>query len=148
MAKRKLNTRNILKLADLLMADARRKRGIKFDMGDWGSVENLEKPLSCGTTACAMGLAALSGAFKRQGLTAYISGRGSVYPMWKGNLRTSFDWLAIAERLFGIAERTANVLFTPGSLPGLEEGAAAERLKAKQLRELVRLGEEKFNEKY
>jgi len=66
-----MNKRRLLKLADLLEADAKNKKGVKFDLGTWGNLNEgtpEEEVISCGTTACAAGLAAMSGAFKKEGL--------------------------------------------------------------------------------
>src|SRR4051812_18831228 len=84
--------RRLLKLADLLEADAKNKKGVKFDLEVIAqrSVPNTDVygfedsdflpddtvPIDCGTTACAFGLAALSGVFRRQGLSYTIDGSG------------------------------------------------------------------------
>lgn len=71
--------RRALKLADLLEKDAKNKKGIRFDLSTVFTATALEEgkdipsdyvpEVSCGTTACAMGLAAISGEFKRAGLS-------------------------------------------------------------------------------
>jgi hypothetical protein len=62
-----VNKKRLLKLADLLEADAKNRKGIKFDLGTvaMSSAEDgnfikgeLEPSVSCNTVACAMGLAA------------------------------------------------------------------------------------------
>jgi hypothetical protein len=62
--------KRLLRLAKLLRKDAKCKTGVKFNMGDWGSTEdeNTKLGMNCGTQACALGLAAISGEFKREGL--------------------------------------------------------------------------------
>jgi hypothetical protein len=129
-----MNKRRLLKLADLLEADAKNKTGIKFDMGGWGVVERPEAQLSCGTQACAMGLAAISGAFKRAGLEANIY-HTVINFRWKGNAVRGYE---AAEKLFEISEREADELFSPTGI--LDEGAAGERAKAKQIRGFVQTG--------
>lgn len=67
-----MNKRRLLKLADLLVKDARTKKGIRFSMDVVIARKNPEAgavKMDCGTTGCAMGLAAVSGAFKRAGLS-------------------------------------------------------------------------------
>ncbi len=128
-----MNKRRLRKLADLLEADAKTKNGIKFDFFEWGSIDDVEHPLSCGTHACAMGLAALSGAFKRAGL-GYLTSpeRYSIDFTINGRPRHA---LKAAMHVFDISKRAAEDLFTSSS--GLSEvrGAAAEREVAKRLRD-------------
>jgi hypothetical protein len=114
---RRTGNRRLLKLAALLLADAKNKKGIKFDIGTVARVADPTKkevPLNCGTTACAMGLAAISGAFKKQGLTAKFSNESyednSLWCAWNGRIR---DYDRTAMSLFGITQDQANYLFSP-----------------------------------
>lgn len=137
-----MNKARLLKLADMLEADARKKRGIKFDMTNWGQVLDRPKPLSCGTVACAFGLAALSGKFKRAGLGASISHySGTVYFSWKGH---GVAALEAASRLFRITFEEATFLFAPERaqlrLYNKGRGARAERQVAAHIRKFVRTG--------
>jgi hypothetical protein len=124
-----MNKRRLLKLAELLETDAKNKKGIKFDMSTWGEVDNPDKPISCGTSACAMGLAAMSGAFKRAGLGYKIDGFGSLTV----NMNGKGDGIYSAEKLFDITSDEAEFLFiwTEG------EGAKGERAVAKLIRNFV-----------
>lgn len=141
-------TRNarLLKLADLLVADAGKKKGIKFDLSFWGYVENQEEPLSCGTQACAAGLAAISGAFKRQGLSYEIVGTSRIeltldgyYPDLHHRFNKSF---LVARDFFGLTDRQAEFLFTPNDYPDhICAEAASERFVAKRIRNFVATGE-------
>lgn len=125
----------LLKLADLLDADAKRRRGICFDIMSWGTVSNPAKPLSCGTSACAMGLAALSGEFRRQGLTAKIR-NGDI--LFKMNGRVTNDGFMAAVKLFGISSQQASDLFgIYQRLPDSGIGAEAERAVAANIRQFV-----------
>ena len=126
-----MNKRRLLKLAGLLEADAKNKAGIKFNMGDWGSVEDHKNPVSCGTTACAMGLAALSGAFKKDGLD-YYRNKHFVLFKWKGRC---IDGIDAAQRLFELDHHDAWDFFIPSHHP--QEGAVAERHLAKRIRKFV-----------
>lgn len=95
--------RRLEKLADYMDGlDRSNKPFDKFDMGTYG-VRDRDM---CNTATCAMGTAALSGLFKRQGLgfvwdtlrygTHYTEGR--LRPTWKGK---SIDWSTAISLLFG-----------------------------------------------
>lgn len=128
-----MNKRRLLKLADLLEADAKNKKGIKFDLGVFGEVGDLTTPISCGTTACALGLAALSGAFKRQGLG---------FKLYEGDLTVTLgsrqDFKAGAS-LFDIQIHEATWLFHPFNYGQKQPltGAKGERVVAKRIRDFV-----------
>ncbi len=127
-----MNKKRLLKLADLLEADAKNKKGIKFDLGLFGEVGDQGNPLSCGTTACALGLAALSGAFKRQGMSFEIEEEGCLVP--KFGKATDFK---AGAKLFDIEQQTSVWLFHPAYYFGPTEGAAGERAVAKRIRNFV-----------
>lgn len=130
-----MNKKRLLKLADLLEADAKNRKGIKFDLGTWGYVDDDSKGLvSCGTTACAMGLAAISGAFKRQGLSHKLEGNYIVV-MHDGKE----GGFSAACNLFGIEYYEARSLFDSEHYPMDVEtvGAAGERYVAKRIRDFV-----------
>jgi len=136
-----IGKRRLLKLADLLEEDAKNKKGLKFDMCEWGAGEDRTKPISCGTTACAMGLAGLSGAFKRAGLKTEF--RGDDKTFW---LDFSFDGPAgatsgayySAQLLFNITSQEADFLFIPDFYPFDKlTGAKGERYVAKRIRDFV-----------
>jgi hypothetical protein len=140
-----MNKRRLLKLADLLEADAKNKKGIKFDLGTVGrpsdseknfKVGELEPAVSCNTAACAMGLAAISGAFKRQGLSFVITRFGDINCTIDG--RGHF-YATAAERLFEISEPEAMFLFSPSEYCDEEPttGAKGERFVAKRIRDFV-----------
>lgn len=118
------------KLAGLLEADAKNKNGIKFDLGTWGKSSGTPVAMSCGTTACAMGLATISGVFKREGLhNEYHPNYGIIVPKigrWAG--------LDAAMKLFEIKHREAAFLFYDESYKGATIGAAAERAVARRIR--------------
>lgn len=137
-----MNKRRLLKLADLLEADARKKRGIRFNLYTIAMTDLPQKngepvKLNCGTQACAMGLAAISGAFQRQGLSYKIRRSGAIETTFDGRLKM-YDSAAMA--LFDISRRQANFLFTPASYPENEmslRGADAERYVAERIRDFV-----------
>lgn len=127
--------RRMLKLARLLEKDAKDKKGIKFDMWTWGFVNDEKNKLSCQTTACAMGLAALSGAFRSAGLVAKIPKNGFFIRFkFKGR---RLEGVSAAVKLFGISRKDAQNLFTEwDSNPA---GAKAELAMAQRLRDYVHL---------
>jgi hypothetical protein len=134
-----MNKRRLLKLADLLDADAKNKNGIKFDLGGWGSSEHGPVAVSCGTTACAMGLAVISGAFKKAGLSNYFSENSrSIAPVFRSTGGKHHDGFEAAEALFQISSDTATWLFGRHSYSNsLGHGARGERAVAKRIRDLV-----------
>jgi hypothetical protein len=140
-----MNKKRLLKLADLLEADAKNKKGIKFNMGTWGDIYETDNLMSCGTKACAMGLAALSGAFKRAGLGYNLTR----YPdleycpaqlniTFSRNGYTHHGGIVSAMHLFDLTDQQAEALFTPNDLfGGTYTGAEAERHLAKLIRKFV-----------
>lgn len=136
-----MNKKRLLKLAGLLVKDSRRKSGIKFNLNTWGHCKHGKQPsVSCGTQACAMGLAAISGEFKRAGLGFLthennLTERTTIEITFK---RFSSGGIYSASQLFGIDNYTANWLFLP-SFYGrqIKRGAAGERRVAKRIRDFV-----------
>jgi hypothetical protein len=128
-----MNKRRLLKLADLLEADAKNKNSIKFDLHDWGNArDDKELALNCGTTACAMGLAVLSGAFKRAGLT---NGGSKYFILPEHGDHLGFD---AAASLFDIRLNEAEFLFAQGKYASIyQKGAVGERAVAKRIRQFV-----------
>lgn len=122
--------KRLLKLADLLEADAKNKKGIKFNLTMWGQVCDNAKPVSCGTYGCAMGLAVASRAFVRAGLHP-PSVDGSLSPRF--GREHAFN---AAARLFQIPPSEAHFLF---SATRYDEylGAKAERIVSKRIRNFV-----------
>lgn len=127
-----MNKRRLLKLANLLETDAKNKKGTRFDLSLWADVSDRKKPISCGTTVCAMGLAAISGIFKRAGLTYRID--NGFWFSWHGD---NLDGFEIATELFDIPYNDASQLFshTAYSL-GQQTGARGELAVAKRIRKL------------
>ncbi len=124
--------RRLLKLAAMLEADAKNKKGVSFDLGTWGWADK-RKPVSCGTHACAMGLAVASGAFKRAGLRPMSRDRNLMPRV--GRL-SGFE---AAAKLFEIESEEADWLFDEHYYRELStvEGAQAERAVAKRIRQFV-----------
>lgn len=134
-----MNKKRLLKLADLLEADAKNKKGVKFDLVSWGENRNVDPdrpvPVSCGTTACAVGLACISGAFKDEGLTY---ARGSVAKKLIVPVFDNDRGLWAAQNFFEIGYGEFDKLFTDTSYPkNQRKGAVGERAVAKRIREMV-----------
>lgn len=139
----------LLKAAELLEADAVNTTGVKFDLCNWARPADLEETgdlppndgpvaINCGTTACAMGLFALSGQFEglKLELTQHFNSK-----IWIPVYR-NVDDNALAEgyqaavKLFDIPESDAENLFSPYGYTHTE-GATAELEVARRIRDLV-----------
>ena len=111
----------LVRLANLLRRDAANPNGAKFDLGTWGESLDAEPRLSCGTTACAMGLAAISGIFKDEGLTFWVHPEVDVNGEDINEIKIGYDgcygYRAAAE-FFGISGADARYLFAPDSYRG------------------------------
>lgn len=133
-----MNKRRLLKLADLLEANAKNEKGAKFDLSGWGGSEQGPVAVSCGTTACAAGLAVISGAFKRAGLFNASGSPDGIHPglhVTKHNRLYGFDAL---EKLFDLGFQESSWLFSDGYYPReLRRGAKGERAVAKRIRDFV-----------
>jgi hypothetical protein len=140
-AAKTLQKRRLLKLAVLLKADAKNKKGIRFDIDNVGRKVNGKDfnpkevvPLDCSTSACAMGLASISGAFKKQGLGYKVDG----YNIWNTFNGKLVDFDLAAMRLFGVTREQAYYLFAPFTYPfEKREGAAAEREVVRRIKRVV-----------
>jgi hypothetical protein len=122
-----MNKKRLLKLADLLEADAKNKKGVRFDLTAWAQKQDADEPtyfnayafspgekisVNCGTAACAWGLAAISGVFKRQGVEYKIYNSGFLVPTFDGK-----DEIDAATAFFDINTDQAWFLFDPGEYP-------------------------------
>lgn len=136
-----MNKKRLLKLADMLEADAKSETGIQFNLGTVVQMKQWptdgKVPVDCGTQACAMGLAAISGQFERAGLTYEISDVG--FQMRFKDGPKGFGHAAMG--LFDIDLSEADFLFTPGGYEELSyrdiTGAKAELIVAVRLRDFV-----------
>lgn len=132
-----MNKRRLLKLADLLDEDAENKKGVKFDLApvlrkaDGESYEGSELPTwDCGTTACALGLWALSGKFRDVSVVQITN--KEFWPQYK-----SFVGRSAAEEYFEISEPQSRWLFLPSGYQGVTTGSRGERAVAKRIRDFV-----------
>lgn len=142
-----MNKERLLKLAELLEADAAKPDGIKFDLDVWAiPAEVLNAPfkrphfkssiipLDCGTTACAVGLAAISGVFKDEGL-AYTLDNGDLLPTFGHKVG-----FCAAEAFFELTFDQGNNLFSSEGYTGSTRGAKGELKVAAKIREFVANG--------
>lgn len=146
---RRMNVPALRKFQKLLLADAKKKNGITFDMGTWGSVDvpssaiigfgtvNQQKAkkyikLDCGTRACALGLAALSGKFPNLDYHVHSSGYIDVI-----NKKTKHKDGQAGAEVFGLTNAQADWLF--GHMDSKHiTGAAAEREVAGRIDQLIK----------
>lgn len=152
-----MRTDLLLRLADLLEADAANPKGVKFALDAWAQDARHEDPgfhslpwakvmalkydmdiqiipVDCNTAACAMGLAAISGAFLEEGLTWKINSyytKGVLIPCF-GEAQ-GFD---AARALFDISKVAAEQLFDATHYEVIK-GVDAELEVASRLRGLV-----------
>jgi len=152
-----MNVERLIRLAELLEADAANEKGVKFALDVWASDARLQDeeaislmdydelkkfhytkdtkhiPVDCNTAACAMGLAAISGAFAADGLTWTLNGGECKMLVPKIGAAENFG---AAEVLFNIDDVTAKQLFDP-SYYEVTKGAEAELAVANRIRALV-----------
>lgn len=140
------------RLAKLLEQDAANPKGVQFNISQWagpawgdeheGAFPTKKIKVDCGTMACGMGLAALSGEFKKDGLTYTLIGSTGSYmlcPTFMDNERSfpeeGFD---AAEALFEIARGHVEYLFDADYYPEeMHKGAKGELYMAKRIRALI-----------
>lgn len=146
----------LVRLAALLERDADNETGVKFDLSTWGAPSDdgqqlyrdgkpKEVKVDCGTTACAFGLAAISGEFKAEGLTyefvpvTSVGGYALVPTIMDGGRpRSGFS---AAQALFGIEYAAAEYLFDTVAYDEVPQGAEGERLVASRIRDFVATSE-------
>lgn len=106
-----IQTERLERLANLLDDHVRDSSGRTFDLETWGERKTRRggflwlSHVECGTTACAVGLACLSGQFAADGLS-YIIDDGELYPIYAG----LNEWSAVCH-FFGLTEKQAVRLF-------------------------------------
>jgi hypothetical protein len=128
-----MNKRRLLKLADLLEADAKNKNGIKFDLSlvvasARAPLERWIPAVDCGTKACAIGLWGLSGKFKG------VSYGADGWPRYERSVG-----LGAAMKYFQLERHESEWLFLDWEYPSNspKTGAAGERAVAKRIRDFV-----------
>lgn len=137
-----MNERRLSKLSDLLEADAKNPKGIKFDLHFWGGVANgapnkappSTLPLNCNTVGCAVGLACISGAFKREGLGwRPDDNENNIIPMYRG-----CGGFSAVRDFFDLAYDESDFLFAHDRYPKSQRrGKRGELAVAKRIRDFV-----------
>lgn len=135
-----MNKRRLLQLADLLEADANNPKGIQFDLDTWAERVGRErfpsrlKKLDCGTKACAVGLACLSGVFADEGLSwKTMSDENNIDPLYDGKVGHT-----AVERFFDITYDQFCRLFASAFYDEDQRiGADGERAVSQRIRGLV-----------
>jgi hypothetical protein len=138
----------LLKLAELLEADAANPEGVMFTLKDWATPSSALRgissskvfeseviPLNCNTAACALGLAALSGEFASEGLTFKLTEAGT----FKGTLVPIFEdykGFDAGSVFFEIGKKETYLIFDPDYYQ-VTSGSEAELEVAKRIRQLV-----------
>lgn len=143
-----MKTDLLLKLADMLEADAANPSGLKFDMHNWGMTQAWgdQPELSCGTTGCAFGLAAISDQF--EGLTFSMSGN-YMHPQFRRADGVMLEDYEAAKELFDITVEQSHQLFCPDYYPSDKlEGADSEKFVAARIRQLVADGQFNVQSRY
>lgn len=131
-----MKTNRLLRLASLLDNYQDSSNVPEFYLGSWGDVEHKRKWLfghkvSCNTTACAVGLACLSGEFDADGLE-YMEDESSIWPVFAGQK----EWFAV-QVFFGLTSDQSYDLFDMRSYDGAIRGAQAAKEVSARIRELV-----------
>jgi hypothetical protein len=139
-----LQKRRLRRLIKLLEWDVNNKEGVQFDLNTVAHPTNYpmisfvgkrEIPINCGTTACAMGLAAISGEFNKEGLGFTVCNTSRLDIKWKGKFSSYYE---SAQWLFGITESQALYLFSPSSYPeSKQKGAVAERFVIRRIKNVI-----------
>lgn len=137
------------RMAKLLDDNADNPEGIRFNIHQWagpapGSDTDGYFPtkarikVDCGTMACGMGLAAISGEFEEEGLSYTLTGMEGHYmllPIFQPNGKSLDEGYNAAEALFGIDLADAEYLFSGDCYPHLlHKGAKGERYMAQRIR--------------
>jgi len=130
-----------------LMKNAANPEGAKFDLRHWYDSIDGKKPISCGTTACAFGLAALIPAFKKLGLkhdnfVPYILvaklPKGLDKNLYKQGGKFRLEALRAASVFFGITPAQAGSLFLDCNYSTQDwRGARGERAVAARIGALL-----------
>jgi hypothetical protein len=143
---RKVYKDRLLKLAKLLVANAKNKKGVKFDLNSWAIMEDVDvKPdtnqsvkMDCRTTACAAGLAAISGQFK--GLGYQLS--AGYKKLWVDPTFKHYEGFDAVTAYFGLNLEQGKRLFVPDFYPKkYQTKAKGEKFVAERIRYFVRKGE-------
>lgn len=145
-----MNKDRLTRMVDLLKRDAANPKGVKFDLGiwaaparhgvtRWGGIpdgEPLVVATSCGTKACAFGLAAISGEFAEDGLNykfgPEVNGTRMLVPTFEGE-----ECFGAAATFFDIKYNDASYLFDPESYEETPREAEGELFVAQRISDFI-----------
>lgn len=128
----------LLRLANVLENDAKRKTGIKFDLDvvckpSSGPLTKKKLKLDCGTTACAIGLWGIHPSFRKDGVSAQACiDTGEMWPTYRGR-----SGREAAEAYFKITGCESHWLFIASQYDGPTKGARGEIAVAARIRDFV-----------
>lgn len=131
-----MNRERLERLAALLEG-YRDRETPRFDLQSWGTSKNQRGGLfwlrkdSCGTAACAVGLACHSGAFTQDGLSHETDANGAITPMFR-----DFEGWTAVKAFFGLDQSQATSLFAAHSYE-LTDGEAAAQAVATRIRQTI-----------
>lgn len=156
-----MHVERLRKLEQLLRDDAKNEKGVKFNLAVWASpsqttpglggyarekwVDKVEPSVSCGTTACALGLAAISGVFKDEGLDYRVYEAGSEVDE-NGVKRQLFilepdhgghSGFEAGQSFFDLTYSQSHFLFDPAAYDDIPKGAAGEIIVADRIAGLI-----------
>lgn len=132
-----INTERLGRLAGLLEQYTETPKGPRFDLCGWSHCDYRRggflwlQTVECGTTACAVGLACLSGEFIKDGL-GFVRFAGVMLPTYAGE----DNWPAI-ESFFGLNEDQSRALFSEDAYK-VSRGPVAAAAVAHRIRRMIK----------
>lgn len=132
-----IQTERLNRLAGLLDAYRHNPGKTEFDLSGWSTRKTRRggflwmQAVECGTAACAVGLACLSGEFSHDGLSAVKYQDGTILPIYG----EASNWDAV-QGFFGLSQRQALYLFDENSYD-VRQGQLAAAAVAARIRALV-----------
>jgi hypothetical protein len=146
------NKERLRELVALLRADAENPEGVRFNLATWISYsipdtvptdmlytraislwpDSFVPSISCNTTACAGGLAAMHPPFQEQGLSFTISYKGSMTPTYEGKQ----DYVALAH-FFDIPWDITDYFFSPNRYHLIPVGKEGELVVAGRIEDYL-----------
>jgi len=132
-----VNVQRLEKLALALDAYQASPGAADFDLENWTSVKKRRggflwlREVECGTAACAVGLACLSGIFADEGLSHYRLDDGGIVPIF-GDTE---NWQAV-QAFFGLTRKQSHRLFDSDKYE-ISKGPIAAAAVARRIRATV-----------
>jgi hypothetical protein len=133
-----MNRERLERLAALLET-YRDRNAPRFDLQSWGASKSSARGFlrlradSCGTAACAVGLACSSGVFAKDGLSHVTDANGAITPIYR-----DFEGWTAVKAFFNLDQPQAAQLFAAHCYE-ITEGEAAAQAVATRIRETISL---------